>query len=115
MMQLTENHTLITRTDRILLQKADSRWRGMWILPPLRTRPVNRPPIYKSIFPFTNHRVAFNVYAQRWPKIDNHSQRWIRIDSLDSIPIATPHRRAMQHLLSDAKAARSRRQQSSGL
>ena len=121
MERLTENHALIVRSGRILLQKASSRWHGMWILPRLQTRPINRPPIYKSIFPFTNHRVALNVYAQRWRKIDppkdgfavanKHSQRWIRIDSLDSIPIPSPHRRAMRYLLNEATSIRSRRQQ----
>ena len=33
-------------------------------------------------------------------KIDKHSQHWIRIDSLDSIPIPSPHRRAIAALLS---------------
>jgi A/G-specific adenine glycosylase len=99
MERLIENHAFIIKPDRILFQKASSRWRGMWILPRLQTRPANRPPIYKSIYPFTNHRVALNVYAQRWRKTDRNSQRWIRIDSLDSIPIPSPHRRALRHLL----------------
>jgi A/G-specific adenine glycosylase len=96
---LIENHAFIIKPERILLQKASSRWRGMWILPRLQTRPANRPPISKSIFAFTNHRVALNVYAQRWRRTHRHSQRWIRIDSLDSIPIPSPHRRALRHLL----------------
>jgi A/G-specific adenine glycosylase len=111
--RLTENHAFIIIAEKILLQKADRRWRGMWILPPLEMRSVNRQPIYKSIFPFTNHRVALNVYARGWRKIDKHSQRWLRIESLDSIPIPSAHRRAMRHLLSEATATASRRQRSS--
>jgi A/G-specific adenine glycosylase len=111
--RLTENHAFIILAEKILLQKANRRWRGMWILPSLQRRPANRQPIYKSIFPFTNHRVALNVYARGWRKIDKHSQRWLRIDSLESIPMPSPHRRAMRHLLSEAAATTSRRQRSS--
>jgi A/G-specific adenine glycosylase len=97
--RLIEKHALVACRGKILLEQSRRRWRDMWILPPLQTSLANQEPIYKSIFPFTNHRVAFKVYAQRWRKIDKRSQRWIRINSLKSIPIPSPHRRALQHLL----------------
>ena len=99
-LRLTEHHAFVTRQKRILLQQSDHRWRGMWILPPLKRRSANRRPVYKSIFPFTNHRVALNVYALRRQKIDNHSQRWMRVNSLESLPVPSPHRRAIAALLS---------------
>src|SRR6266480_110425 len=100
-LRLTENHAFIVQPNRILLHKAHERWRGMWILPPLQKRSPNQRPVYRSTFPFTNHRVALNVYAPYRRKIDKHSQRWIRIESLDSIPIPSPHRRALRYLLSE--------------
>jgi A/G-specific adenine glycosylase len=112
--RLVEKHALVVRQGRILLEQSSRRWHGMWILPRLQTDPVTRRPIYRSIFPFTNHRVELNVYAQRIPKIDDHSQRWNRIDCLDSIPIPSPHRKALRYLLSEATASPARRQQSSG-
>lgn len=112
--RLVEKHAFVVCQGEILLEQSSKRWRGMWILPRLQTDPVNRRPIYRSIFPFTNHRVELNVYAQRRRKIDDHSQRWNRIDCLDSIPIPSPHRKALRYLLSEATAARARRQQSSG-
>jgi A/G-specific adenine glycosylase len=112
--RLTEKHAFVLRQDKILLEQSAARWRGMWILPPLRTVPANHQPIYESVFPFTNHRVALNVYAERRRKIDKRSQRWIGIDSLDSIPIPSPHRVAVRHLLNEPQAARSHRQQLSG-
>jgi A/G-specific adenine glycosylase len=99
-LRLTEHHAFITRQKTILLQQANRRWRGMWILPPLQRQSANKRPVYRSIFPFTNHRVALNVYALRPKNIDNHSQRWIRVDALDSIPVASPHRRAIAALIS---------------
>jgi A/G-specific adenine glycosylase len=97
--RLIENHALVVRKGKILLQQSRVRWRGMWILPPLRTSPANQQPIYKWIFPFTNHRVALNVFARRQRKMGGRLQRWIRINSLESIPIPSPHRRALQSLL----------------
>ena len=106
--RLTENHAFVVRENKILLERSANRWRGMWILPPLKTRtcPEREPngsaihgPIYRSIFPFTHHRVALNVYRRRPPKIDVSSQRWIRIPSLDRMPIPSPHRRAIKNLL----------------
>jgi A/G-specific adenine glycosylase len=97
--RITEEHAFVLQRGRILLEQSRRRWRGMWILPRLQTRPVNRRPIYESIFPFTNHRITLKVYAERSRKIDKHAQRWIRINSLESIPIPLPHRRALQHLL----------------
>jgi len=112
--RLVEEHAFVVRQGKILLEQSSRRWRGMWILPRLQAKPVNQRPIYRSIFPFTHHRVALKVYARRPRKIGNYSQRWIRIDSLASIPMPSPHRRAVRHLLSEATATRSRRQQSSG-
>jgi A/G-specific adenine glycosylase len=100
-MRLRENHALIVQSRQVLLQKAKNRWRGMWILPPLRMQSADRQPAYRSIFPFTNHRVTLNVYADYRRKAKGRSQRWIKIDSIDSIPIPSPHRRALQSLLLD--------------
>jgi len=103
--QLIETHAFIIKQKRILLQQAHHRWRGMWILPSLQRRPANQRPVYKSIFPFTNHRIALNIYARRSCKIDKHFNRWIKIESLDSIPIPSPHRRAVRQLLTEMRAA----------
>jgi A/G-specific adenine glycosylase len=112
--RLIEKHALVVGQGKILLEQSRRRWRGMWILPPLQRRPPNQRPIYKSIFPFTHHRVALNVFGQRQQKVDQHSQRWIRINSLQSIPIPSPHRKALRHLLSELAIAPPRRQRSSG-
>jgi A/G-specific adenine glycosylase len=110
--RLSENHAFVVKQKKILLQRAEHRWRGMLILPPTQRRSANQRPVYRSIFPFTNHRIAFNVFARRPRKIAKRSQRWIRLASLASVPIPSPHRRALRHLLSEAPAARSRQQRS---
>jgi A/G-specific adenine glycosylase len=98
--RLIEQHVFAVRRGKILLEQSSTRWRGMWILPILQRRSANQRPVYRSIFSFTNHRVRLNVYARPRQKIGKPAQRWLRIDSLESIPIPSPHRRAVRDLLS---------------
>jgi A/G-specific adenine glycosylase len=102
--RLIEQHAFVVRQGKILLEQSSTRWRGMWILPRLKfdcfkQSSFHAGPIYTSVFPFTNHRITLKVYAERSRKIDKDSQRWIRVNSIGSIPIPSPHRRALQHLL----------------
>ena len=96
-----EQHAFVMRQGKILLEQSSTRWRGMWILPPLQRESANQRPVYESIFPFTDHRVTLIVYARHREKIRKPLQSWVRIDSLDSIPMPSPHRRALRHLLSE--------------
>jgi A/G-specific adenine glycosylase len=95
--QLIENHAFVLRKNKILLQQADRRWRGLWILPQLKSKSMRKRPIHVSIFPFTNHRVTLRIFRQRQNKIDR--QRWFPVRALGSIPIPSPHRRAIVDLL----------------
>ena len=96
--QLVETHVWIGNHKRILLEQCTGRWRGMWMLPRLKPRSTSHP-IHTSIFPFTNHRVTLRVFEQPSGKIDNHLQRWFSLGELSSIPIPSPHRRAIVDLL----------------
>jgi A/G-specific adenine glycosylase len=100
--QLVEKHAFVVEHDKLLLEKSPGRWRGMWILPPVKLdglKPSSLPlPIYAAVFPFTNHRVALKVFRQRLRKIDN-GKCWFPFRKLDSIPIPSPHRRAIDALL----------------
>jgi A/G-specific adenine glycosylase len=108
--ELIENHAFIISQNKILLQQADRRWRGMWILPPLPARTTSTRPLHTSIFPFTHHRVTLRIFPRRSRKsasrtdssrgeIDKRKQNWFRVPTLDSIPIPSPHRRAIIDLL----------------
>ena len=113
--QLVEKHLFVIRNDKLLLQKSPARWRGMWILPPVKLdgfKPSSLPhPIYTAVFPFTNHRVALKVFRQRLRKIDN-GKCWFPFRKLDSIPIPSPHRRAIEALLSAEPAIQGRQRRS---
>jgi A/G-specific adenine glycosylase len=98
--RLTENHAYVVRQGKILLERSAGRWRGMWILPPLKRKSQTNGAIHTSIFPFTNHRITLNILPRPWHQVDNHSQCWFAIEALDSIPLPAPHRRAINSVLS---------------
>jgi A/G-specific adenine glycosylase len=100
--QLTETHAFAVRQGRILLEQSRSRWRGMWTLPPLKIKANGTRPVHVSTFPFTNHRVTLRVLRHRPRKIDISIQRWFGRAALDSIPIPSPHRRAIELLMAAA-------------
>ena len=100
--RLIERHALVIRQRKILLQSAEHRWRGMWILPQLNGGSRMNGAIHESVFPFTNHRITLQVFPARARKIDNHRARWFSRRQLQSIPIPSPHRRAIEQLLANA-------------
>jgi A/G-specific adenine glycosylase len=100
--RLIETHALIVTRGRILLEQSRRRWRGMWILPPLvvgcsKQPRFQRQPVYKSVFPFTHHRVTLSVYRRPAPKRIAPRQRWF--GSIEEVAMPSPHRRAAQSLI----------------
>ena len=102
--RLVEKHAFVVRQGKILLEQSSKRWRGMWILPPLKLdglKPSSsqQRPLYTSVFPFTHHRATLQVFRHGAQEITNEQRRWFRIRSLDSVPIPSPHLRAITDLL----------------
>ena len=97
--RLTERHELVASREKLLLSKSIGRWRGMWILPPLNGPQKENDAVYRAVFPFTNHRITLKVFRRRQRKIDSRRQRWFAFRALGSIPIPSPHRRAIEALL----------------
>lgn len=96
----TEHHGFSLRRRRVLLEQSQHRWRGMWILPSLSSAPPARQPLHRSEFPFTHHRITLAVYSDnRSGEKRNQRQRWFPIQALDSIPVPSPHRRALDAIL----------------
>jgi A/G-specific adenine glycosylase len=97
----TEHHSFALRRSRVLLEQSQDRWRGMWILPQLAPAPrAMRKPLHVSQFPFTHHRITLAVYSdQRASGKRNGNRRWFPIQDLASIPLPSPHRRALDDIL----------------
>jgi A/G-specific adenine glycosylase len=96
--QLTEHHGFTFRNGRILLEQSPVRWRGMWMLPRLAAPPNGNHPLHSAEFPFTHHRITLQVHAVPY-QAAVQSHKWFRVEELAAIPIPSPHRRALDHLL----------------
>jgi A/G-specific adenine glycosylase len=104
----TEHHGFTIRRRRVLLEQSQDRWRGMWMLPRLSSPPPLRQPMHVSEFPFTNHRITLAVFRQEsQPRERTSTQRWFSIGTLDSLPLPSPHRRALNHILSTTRLSAS--------
>ena len=97
---LTENHGFMFRRGRVLLEQSTGRWRGMWILPRLATAPCSVKSLHRSEFPFTHHRITLQVYPTllNRPSLTGR-ERWFSRHALASIPVPSPHRRALEDIL----------------
>jgi A/G-specific adenine glycosylase len=100
----TENHAFVSRRGRILLEQSTDRWRGMWILPRLADVPQTAQSLHRSEFPFTHHRITLEVYST---VIERRSptRRWFSHHDLASIPLPSPHRRALTDILASNRAS----------
>jgi A/G-specific adenine glycosylase len=98
--RLIESHAFVRRENRLLLEHCSTRWRGMWMLPSLSSgdRSASRA-IHTSVFPFTNHQISLRVFRAPPARADPTRHRWFSISQLETIPIPSPHRRALVALL----------------
>jgi A/G-specific adenine glycosylase len=101
----TENHSFVTRRGRILLEQSNDRWRGMWILPRLNRPNSKNPPLHRSHFPFTHHKITLAVYRGNGIAKQTAARRWFSRSELVSIPLPSPHRRALTEILASNRAS----------
>lgn len=95
----TEHHSFTRRDSRVLLEQSHNRWRGMWMLPRLAAPPGTGEALHLSEFSFTHHRIQLAVHSRANLRGKNLHRRWFSIQELDSIPLPSPHRRALNQLL----------------
>ncbi|MBA2242388.1 MAG: A/G-specific adenine glycosylase [Chthoniobacterales bacterium] len=95
---LTEHHRFTIESGQLLLEQSQDRWRGMWILPRLREAPSREKPLYRSEFPFTHHRITLTVY-RGVPVSTAPAHSWFPLESLETLPLPSPHRRAVSYLI----------------
>ena len=96
--ELAEHCAWTVSRGRILLeQQTGPRWRGLWKLPALPAAP-DAMPLLTLEYPFTHHRVMLGVFAQPAPVPLRENLAWHPVASLSEIPLAAPHRRAIEKL-----------------
>ena len=99
--RLTESHTITVNRNQILLEQCSDRWRGMWMLPRCKAvSPHRKRPVHVSEFPFTYHRVILRVFPRATDSARRCGEQWFSLNQLNSIPIPSPHRRAINACLS---------------
>ena len=102
---LTERHLFALRRGRILLEQSAERWRGMWILPRLNGDEPGAL-LHRAAFPFTHHRITLDVFANASrARAAQPGESWFVVAQTNSIPMPSPHRRALEAILR-ANAAR---------
>jgi A/G-specific adenine glycosylase len=104
--RITERHLFAMDRGRILLEHCQQRWRGMWMLAKWDGHSDKLRPLHISTFPFTHHRVTLEVFSRPFDHVIAKHQKWFSASVLHSIPIPSPHRRAIAALFS-AKKSRS--------
>lgn len=94
---LVENCAWVRRGDAVLLElQLGNRWRGLWKLPPLARATKSRasPPLLRSEYPFTHHRVQLAVFKDG--ALEERGLQWHLLCDLPAMP--SPHRRAADAL-----------------
>lgn len=97
--ELRESHQFIQDAGRVLLEQSSQRWRGMWILPRLSEPDASARLLHRSSFPFTHHRVTLDVF-DAGGKAASPALGWFTPAEIQSLPLPSPHRRALDFLLS---------------
>jgi A/G-specific adenine glycosylase len=98
--RISEFNILALKEGHILLrQNLGKRWHGLWSLPPLVLNDEANPqfslPFLTLSYPITRFLVKLNIFLSEPPLKLNPGQVWHRLDLLDSIPMPSPHRRAV--------------------
>jgi len=69
------------------------RWKGMYLLPPLPARTQAARRVHRLVYPITRYRVTLDVFQVPEPPADTVP---IPVSELETTPMPTPHRRALQ-------------------
>jgi len=101
-----EVHFLALQEGRILLQQnLGKRWHGLWSLPALVPDSKSshyfdeNVPFVSLNFPITRFVVRLDVFVREPPAALSAGQVWHPLESIDSVPMPSPHRRAIRMAL----------------
>ena len=105
---IEERAAWCVQEDKVLLeQQTGRRSRGLWKLPPLTSVPEDEP-LFRTVYPFTHHRVTLFVHAAPPPSSAGASQRWFALATvLEEAALPAGHRRALGFLVEKSSTAHS--------
>ncbi len=98
--QITESAAWILGEEGILLDRQTGRrGGGLWSLPKMAQPPPSEP-LFRTVYPFTHHRVTLHIYAAPPPDTLSAQQRWFPPNRiLEEAALLAGHRRAVEALL----------------
>jgi A/G-specific adenine glycosylase len=95
---LDEHCAFVADARQVLLEyQPGPRWRGLWKLPKLAGSPLGEM-LVSLEYPFTHHRVTLAVYRASSASQLREHEAWHPWEGLEAVPLATPHRRALERL-----------------
>ena len=96
-----EDRAWIVRGDGSYLvgREAGNRWRGLWVLPILKTPPRDGIPALVVKHPVMNERITLRVWKARCRKA-RPEERWVMRRDAAGVPMPAPHRKVAGRLLS---------------
>ena len=105
----------------MLEQNLGKRWHGLWILPVLALNSESNQPVDVNLpflslsYPITRFVVRLNIFLCDPPAALSAGQAWHRLELLESVPIPSPHRRAIKMALTKRGEQAERAKASAGL
>ena len=94
--KLTEHRAWIHRDGKLHLEQSKGpRWRGLWILPELRSVTPSGRLLTAITYPITRYRVTMKVFPVKGPV--NKGLPYFTREELSGLPLPSPHRKAIEH------------------
>jgi len=100
----SEVHYVAFRNGEVLLEHSlGKRWHGLWILPavePDRRLDQEGGPFVTLRYPITRFVVQLDLFVHEAPLKPVPGQAWHALESIEAVPMPSPHRRALRLVIS---------------
>ncbi len=104
----SEAHFVAVQNGKVLLEQSlGRRWHGLWILPAMDLTVGSKEraePFVTLTYPITRFVVRLDVFLLESPATVLPGRVWHAVGSIDSVPMPSPHRRALQRALSKIRS-----------
>jgi A/G-specific adenine glycosylase len=93
----------IKNAEVLLEQSLGKRWHGLWILPARKSNvdaDGRGDPFVSLKYPITRFIVQLDVFLHEPPANAGPGQAWHALESIESVPMPSPHRRALERVTS---------------
>ena len=104
----SEAHFVTLKNEEVLLERSlGKRWHGLWILPAMESHVRSDgggEPFVTLNYPITRFIVQLDVFLHEPPAKAVPEQAWYALESIGAVPMPSPHRRALQRVISKMRS-----------